>query len=261
MARLVRWIGGAVVAAALLVGVSAARAASPWRAPPPCAAAPCVDLILVLDTSLSSADPWPMSGDPSVLAAELRAAGALLGALDPRHAAVGIVAFSGDVPRSDSSAPWRNPQGGRFPAWTEAPLTADFRRLRGVLEELGRREPDGSSQVAAGIKQGAIELGWPRRAESNPRSGARAAMVILTDAGPLLPDESPAARSRALKSVRGALKRMSEARIACHLVALGAEAPPLRDELEATGGSLAVVNDAEALTPMLMRLAERLSAP
>src|SRR5262245_54897526 len=115
-------------------------------------------IVLVLDVSKSTIDPWePSVGSQkpsSFLLHEVQGAREFLAAVDREWSAVGLVAFSGGVPNSD----WRNPLGEASPAWTEAPLTSNFDGLDRTLSELEHRAPDGSTHLAAAVDQGTIEL-------------------------------------------------------------------------------------------------------
>lgn len=151
-----------------------------------------LDLVLVLDVSDSTDEPsswlsppeppwWrrvlarlgrpaPLEPAHTVLGDELRAARALVAELDPARTRVAVVAFAGDF---DSA---------RENAWTEVPLTHDFRAVRAALERVLRRGSGGLTDPSAGVHRALAELLGTRSALSPARGEARRAIVLLTDA-------------------------------------------------------------------------------
>jgi von Willebrand factor type A domain len=130
--------------------------------------------------------PGTLSTDPddSILAAEVRAADALVASLKPNgHTRVGVITFSGAM----------NPQTGRRmrenqeDAWVEVPLTADFGAVRARLPEILRRGPDGGTDFVAGIRLAVTELAALSGAKSAARPGARKLVLFLTDGLPTFP--------------------------------------------------------------------------
>jgi hypothetical protein len=130
--------------------------------------------------------PGTLSTDPddSILAAEVRAADALVATLAPNgRTRVGVISFSGEM----------NPQTGRRmrfdqqDAWVEVPLTADFSAVRARLPEILRRGPDGGTDFAAGIRLAITELEGLSGARSVARPGARKLVLFLTDGLPTFP--------------------------------------------------------------------------
>ena len=140
-----------------------------------------------LDPHLAGAyPPGTLSTDPddSILAAEIRAAGALVASLAPNgRTRVGVISFSGEM----------NPQTGRRvrydqqDAWLEVPLTADFGAVRARLPEILRRGPNGGTNFAAGIRLAITELSALSGAHSTARPGARKLALMLTDGLPTFP--------------------------------------------------------------------------
>lgn len=169
------------------------------------------DVVFVIDTSGSTAEAsgvgegsgWlkrmpgvPVSRTESILGAEVAAIESLLDGFDPRTTRVGLVSFAGEMdPRVDS-------------AWVEAPLTSDFRELRKALEDRLLVDPEGGTNLRAGLLRGGIEVLGTRSAESRPRRNAGRHLVVLTDGLPTLPERDPeggairAARSLAKRGVR-----------------------------------------------------------
>ena len=130
--------------------------------------------------------PGTLSTDPddSILAAEVRAADALMASLASNsRTRVGVISFSGDM----------NPQTGRRmrydqqDAWLEVPLTADFGAVRARLPEILRRGPNGGTNFAAGIRLAITELAALSGARSSARPDAKKLVLFLTDGLPTFP--------------------------------------------------------------------------
>ncbi|MEX2208897.1 MAG: vWA domain-containing protein [Myxococcota bacterium] len=169
------------------------------------------DVMFVIDTSGSTAtssglgegSSWlrrlpglPRRRGDSILGAEVAAIESLLGDFDPRTTRVGLVSFAGsENPHADS-------------AWVEAPLTSDYAQMRQALADRLLVDPEGGTNLRAGLLRGAIELLGTRSAESTPRKNAARHLVVLTDGLPTLPERNPeggairAARSLAKRGVR-----------------------------------------------------------
>lgn len=168
------------------------------------------DVVFVIDTSGSTAEAsgigegsgWlkqlgvSVSRAESILGAEVAAIESLLDGFDPRTTRVGLVSFAGELdPRVDS-------------AWVEAPLTSDYRELRRALEDRMLVDPEGGTNLRAGLLRGGVEVLGTRSAESRPRRNAGRHLVVLTDGLPTLPQGDPeggairAARSLAKRGVR-----------------------------------------------------------
>jgi hypothetical protein len=129
--------------------------------------------------------PEVLSTDPddTILAAEVRAANALLEALDPARVQVGVISFSGEMdPLSGRRASYDQQD-----AWVEVPLTHDFDRVRTVLPGILARGPHGGTNFAAGIRLAITELAGLSGARSQPRPDARKVILFLTDGLPTFP--------------------------------------------------------------------------
>jgi hypothetical protein len=130
--------------------------------------------------------PGTLSTDPddSILAAEVRAADALVASLTANsRTRVGVISFSGEM----------NPRTGyrmrqdQQDSWLEVPLTADFAAVRARLPEILRRGPNGGTNFAAGIRLAITELAGLSGARSSARAGARKLVLFLTDGLPTFP--------------------------------------------------------------------------
>ncbi len=128
---------------------------------------------------LGSILPLPNSdkGD-SVLAAEVMGCRVLLSQLDPRTTRVGLVAFAGD---SDALTP---------DAYTEVPLTTDFKKVERGLDAIYRRGPKGMTNMVTAVNLATIELLGTQSAYSQKRDGAKRVIMFLTDGQPTLPLEN-----------------------------------------------------------------------
>ncbi len=158
-----------------------------------------LDVVLVLDTSLSMAEPAGAAGGPTKLAAAVAAARAFLDHLADDDAApdrAAIVGFD---------------DGAR----TLSPLTADRAALRAALD--GARTSPGT-RLDRGLAEAATAL-------SGARPAARTAVVLLTD-GRQTGDTAPVTAAAAQVRSTGA---------ALHIVGLGADvdAPLLRSLVSA----------------------------
>ncbi len=116
--------------------------------------------------------------EDSILAAEVAGVRQLLQHLDPRTTRVGIVRFSGD---DDPHTP---------DAYTEVPLTADYRKVEDGLEVLLWRGPLGLTNMVAGVNLATIELLGSKSASSTEREGAERVIMFLSDGLPTLPLEN-----------------------------------------------------------------------
>jgi hypothetical protein len=122
--------------------------------------------------------------DDSILAAEVRAADALVTTLaSGGRTRVGVISFSGEM----------NPNTGaraRFDqqdAWLEVALTSDFGAVRSRLPEILRRGPDGGTNFAAGLRLAITELAGLSGARSPARPGAKKLVLFLSDGLPTFP--------------------------------------------------------------------------
>jgi hypothetical protein len=126
-----------------------------------------------------------LSTDPgdTILHAEVHAARALLGSLDPRRARVGLVTFSGEVDPATGERAGPEQRDARL----EVPLSGDFTAVARALDQVAAREPSGATNFAAGIRVATIELAGFADARSAPRPDARKVMLFLTDGIPSFP--------------------------------------------------------------------------
>jgi hypothetical protein len=169
------------------------------------------DVVFVIDTSGSTAEAsgigegsgWlkrlpgvSVDRSESILGAEVAAIQSLVDGFDPRTTRVGLVGFAG------------SPDPHAASAWVEAPLTSDYRQIRTALDDRLLVDPEGGTDLRAGLLRGAIELLGTRSAESTPRKNAARHLVVLTDGRPTLPERNPeqgairAARSLAKRGIR-----------------------------------------------------------
>ena len=213
------------------------------------------DVVFAIDTSGSTADAsglgarstWlsrlpgmNVARADSILGAEVAAIESLLDGFDPRTTRVGLVSFAGS----------ENPGEGH--AWVEAPLTSDFRELRRVLADRLLVDPEGATDLRAGLLRGAIELLGTRSAESRPRAHATRHLVVLTDGIPTLPEPDP---------VRGAIRAarsLAKRGIRVHVFAIGREASrdgrAITPVARATHGDYHAVQDLSKLAPLLAQI-------
>jgi len=200
------------------------------------------DVVLVLDTSRSTIDPTGAdingngvvgrqrlgaigsifgsgSTDPgdSILAAEVAAARQVLRGLDPRNTRIAVVAFAGDP---GSSGVGRR---GRRAAYTLEPLTREYARIQHALDQLLRREPEGSTHMAAGVDQATIELLGLRGAASRPDAKAEKVVFFFTDGQPTLP-YGPEMEADNVRAVLRAANRARRGGIRIHAFAIGPDA-------------------------------------
>jgi len=241
---------------------------------------PKLDVVIVIDTSVSTAAPsgadvdgdrrvgrsefgrigFTMgdrstdSGD-SILSAEVAAALRLAQAMDPRRTRLGLVSFSGgpaDLVRGEPVLP---------NALTRVPLTDDLAHLEEGLEALRKGTPAGGTHMAAGVDRATIELLGLPGATSSADPLRRRAAVLLTDGTPT----QPFGPERPADNVRAALRaadRARRARIRVSTVAIGPlalEGPVAAVEIaERTGGAFIPVRDTADLLEAIreVRIAE-----
>jgi hypothetical protein len=203
------------------------------------------DIIIVIDTSLSTSQPTgldvdedgvvgmplpramrgvpePGSTDPgdSILAAEVAAAAKLLRGLDPRSTRVGLVTFAGDAV---ALYPGMAGLGRvRLAALTEEPLTSDYKRLHHALGDVRERGARGQTHMAAGVDQASLEL--LGLAGSLSRSDPESEKIVLffTDGWPTLPHWG--SESSNVRAVLQSAQRARRAGIRIHSFAIGPEA-------------------------------------
>jgi Mg-chelatase subunit ChlD len=213
------------------------------------------DVVFVIDTSGSTASSSGLGGgsgwlthlpgvavrrSESILGAEVAAIESLLGGFDPRTTRVGLVSFAGsEDPHVDS-------------AWVEAPLTSDYAQMRRALADRLLVDPEGGTNLRAGLLRGAIELLGTRSAESTPRKNASRHLVVLTDGLPTLPERNP--EGAAIRAARSLAKRG----VRVHVFEIGgstwgrSEAGP--EIARATHGEHHRVGDLAQLAPLLGRI-------
>jgi len=200
------------------------------------------DVMLVIDTSRSTADPsgTDVNGngevghsrlgglgavfgagisDPgdSILAAEIAAARQVLLGLDPRTTRVGLVAFAGEA-MGDGSRYSR-----RRPAFTVEGLTRDYDRVQHGLDDLLASDPEGNTHMAAGVDQATIELLGLRGSYSQTDPNSEKVMFFFTDGQPTLP-YGPGAEADNVRAVLRAANRANRGFIKIHSFAIGPDA-------------------------------------
>jgi hypothetical protein len=220
------------------------------------------DLVIALDASTSTHgfsqadvngdgrldDRW--KGPDSIYQAQIRAARELvteLGRLPYNRGGerirLGVVSFAGDANAAGerfAASPAALLQLARVDAEEHIPLTADYTRLDRELGRLASREPEGSTNFAAGVGRALAALGvlTPEATSEPPRSGAQRAILFLTDGKPQLPTDRETAERAALYASRLA----SQAGVRIHTFALGRDVvrrgvnPVLRRMAEQSGG-------------------------
>jgi len=173
----------------------------------------------------------------TVLAAELAAARALLGELDPERVHVGVIGFSGQADPSGESA---LPESTRD-ATLHQPLTDDYAQVQAALERIAQGGPGGGTNMAHGVRLAARELSGGPGALSKPREGARRVVLLLTDGKPSLPHGSAELDDpEDIEAAAAAAQAAGEAGIAINVFGLGDEANDFpiapREISRATGG-------------------------
>ncbi|MGH7288203.1 MAG: hypothetical protein ACREI8_09335 [Myxococcota bacterium] len=220
------------------------------------------DIVIVLDASTSTQgfsqadvngdgrldERW--KGPDSIYQAQISAAREFVAALrrlpynrGGERIRVAVVSFASDEDaageRFDPS-PAALLQLARVDAEESIPLTADYARLDRELDRLASREPQGSTDFAAGVGRAmaALDVLTPDAASSDPHSGAQKAILFLTDGKPQLPTDRKTAEKAALYASRLAGK----AGVRIHTFALGRDVvrrgvnPVLRRMAERSGG-------------------------
>ncbi len=129
-------------------------------------------------TDMQSTDP----GD-TILAAEVRAASALVDSLEADRVRVGVISFSGEM----------NPMTGermrydQQDAWLEVPLSTNRDRVKAAVQAILARGPHGGTNFAAGVRLAVRELAGLSGARSQPRPSAKKVILFLTDGLPTFP--------------------------------------------------------------------------
>ncbi len=136
-------------------------------------------------SGLLQAMPDTINTDPgdSVLAAEVEAARALVGGLDPTRVRVGVVSFAGEIDPSTG----RRRSATQADAFLEQALTSDYARVHRALDAVLLRGSSGGTNMEAGIKMAVRELAGLSGSVSKPKRGSKKAILLLTDGKPSLP--------------------------------------------------------------------------
>jgi hypothetical protein len=203
------------------------------------------DIVIAIDTSLSTSQPTGLdvdgdglvgeprpgavrgladleSTDPgdSILAAEVAAAENLLGGLDPRSTRVGLVTFAGEpvglVPTVTGGTRVRRA------ALAEEPLTSDYKRLYRALAAVRERGARGMTHMAAGVDQASVELLGLGGALSRPDPHSEKVVLFFTDGEPTLPYLGSEAEN--VREVLESAQRARRAGVRIHSFAIGPEA-------------------------------------
>jgi hypothetical protein len=197
------------------------------------------DVMIVLDTSRSTGDPAGTdindngvigtqrlgrlgsifasgSTDPgdTILAAEVAAAHKLLEGFDPRNTRVGLVSFAGDPP---------NYRRNRRSAFTLEALTTDYDRVRASLDGVLASEPEGNTDMAAGVDRATFELLGMQGAASEPHPGREKVVFFFTDGQPTLP-YGEAAEADNVRAVLRSANRAGRYGVRVHTFAIGPDA-------------------------------------
>ncbi len=197
------------------------------------------DVVIVLDTSRSTGNPAGTdinengvvgsqrlgrlgslfgsgssdSGD-SILAAEVAAARQLLEGFDSRNTRVGLVSFAGDPP---------NYRRNRRSAFTLEALTADYDRIEAALDGVLASEPEGNTDMAAGVDRATFELLGMQGAASTPDPEREKVVFFFTDGQPTLPF-GEAAEADNVRAVLRAANRAARYGVRVHTFAIGPDA-------------------------------------
>lgn len=129
--------------------------------------------------------PEMQSTDPedTILAAEVKAAEALVRTLDPKRVRVGVISFSGEMhPETGERMKWNQQD-----AWLDVPLTSDHQWAATAVRSILARGPHGGTNFAAGVRLAVRELVALSGAKSSPRPGAKKVLLFLTDGLPTFP--------------------------------------------------------------------------
>jgi hypothetical protein len=128
-------------------------------------------------------DVFSTDPDDTILAAEVRAARALLESVDSKRVRVGLLTFSGEVDPKTGRQISRNQRDAKL----EVALTQDYTRVRRALDGVGARPPRGATNFAAGIRLATQELAGLSGAVSSARPDTKKVILFLTDGFPTFP--------------------------------------------------------------------------
>jgi hypothetical protein len=222
------------------------------------------DVVLVIDTSASTADPSgaDIDGDgmvgrayldgagrqhntdpgDSVMAAEVAAARQLLRELDAESTRAGVVSFAGREP-----GPFEWLSRAKPSAKTWHALSSDHDSVEPALASLARHEPEGSTDMAAAIDEAVAGFGLPDATR-------RGVVMLFTDGYPTLP-HGPREEAKNVMAVLDAANRARAAGVAIHTFAIGREAIEwplaLVETSERTGGVFTPVRHPADLVDMV----------
>ena len=119
----------------------------------------------------------------TILAAEVRAAEALIETLDPERVRVGVISFSGEMdPETGERKKWNQQD-----AWLDVPLTSQHDRAASAVRGILARGPHGGTNFAAGVRLAVRELAGLSGSKSPPKPGAKKVVLFLTDGLPTFP--------------------------------------------------------------------------
>ena len=197
------------------------------RAVAPFTKAPRTDLVFLIDRSESTAEssgldvdgdgrieapPWFLTvfgftrrTSDSILDAQGLAVRALLANLDPRQTRVALATFSGDLQMETPDAE------------LVVPLTSDYDRVLAGLAEVLDADPEGQTNLLAGLNVASVEL---LRARASRRARSAAVIVVLTDGLPTLPLRNQAIQNERL-TLTTAERAAAKNRIRTHVLAFG----------------------------------------
>jgi len=121
--------------------------------------------------------------EDTILAAEVKAAEALIHTLDPERVRVGVISFSGEMdPDSGERMKWNQQD-----AWLDVPLTSNHEQAVSAVRSILARGPHGGTNFAAGIRLAVRELAALSGSKSPPKHGTKKVILFLTDGLPTFP--------------------------------------------------------------------------
>ncbi len=166
-------------------------------------------------------DVWSTDPDDTILAAEVRAARALLDSLDSKRVQVGLLTFSGAVDLETGRQFSRTQRNAKL----EVALTRDYDRVRRALDDVATRPSRGATDFAAGIRLATQELAGLSGAVSAAHPGAKRVILFLTDGFPTFPvGQATVSDPGDLEAAVNAARVAQAAGIRIHSYALGTQA-------------------------------------